>query len=599
LAILSVIPLFCAVALGTYLMSERVKELRQFNSFKDLMVLANGLAEVNEANNAELSNAWGWTPTAVSENGIEVVQKIREKWAENGRTLDEDYARMVGIRNRLDMSKYDPRLQTILDDVDAVKSKMAARRQMMHQTIDYELILEPYDNLKNAIQAIYPALLNETSDKRLAQELTAYNLYLDYHAACVQYVGVMIWAHQIPVLSANGYARYEGHYRESETLLKHFRNIAPPDIVKQVDAILMDARGRWVDEKAKSFLNTGEKFHDFNVHREVGVEFKEKGEGRNVDLGKIMEIMRLDIMRYTTDRIAQLEFNRNVTIALIALAIAITVGCTLYFGRSVSRLIVGITEGIAKGAIEVFTAAQQITEASENLARGAAAQATSVEGTLTMIERIRAMTQGTREQTRKAAGIIQENSKMAEDSERTMKSMNQSMRRIADNSTETKKILSTMTNIAAQSNILALNAAIEAARLGAQGAAFAVVADEVRLLAQRSAVASRETESLVENSSQCIEQGSEAAGLANESFTKVLASTVKVSECIVRIDEDANKQAEAVAEIDQAANAVSDNTQQNAASAEECAASAHVLNEQARSLRRFVSQLESIVRGSK
>ena len=578
---------------------ERVKELRQFNSFRDLMNLANALAVVNEANNAELGNAWCWTPTAVSENGIEVVQKIRETWAQNGRTLDEAYTRMVGIRNQLDLEKYDPRLRSILDELDAVKSKLPARRQAMRQTTDYELILQAYTELKNGIQAIYPALLNETSDKRLAQELTAYNLYLDYHAACVQYVGVMIWAHQIPVLSANGYARYESHYLESETLLKHFRNIAPPGIVKQVDDILTDPRGRWVAEKAKSFLNTGDKFHDFSVHREVGVEFKEKGEARNVDLANIMEVMRIDIMSYTTARIAALEFRRNVTIALIALAIAFTVVCTLYFGTPVSRHIAGITEGIAKGAVQVFTAAQQITEASENLARGAAAQATTVGGTLTMIERIREMTQGTREQTRTASNIIRENSKVAEDSERTMKSMSQSMTRIADNSIETKKILSTMTNIAAQSNILALNAAIEAARLGTQGAAFAVVADEVRLLAQRSAAASRETESLVENSSQCIERGSEAAGLANQSFGRVLASTVKVSKCIVSIDEAANKQAEAVAEINQSANAVSDNTQQNAASAEECAASAHVLNEQARSLRMYVSQLEAIVRGSR
>ena len=35
--------------------------------------------------------------------------------------------------------------------------------------------------------------------------------------------------------------------------------------------------------------------------------------------------------------------------------------------------IVGITEGIGKGAIQVFGAAQQITEASENLARSSAA----------------------------------------------------------------------------------------------------------------------------------------------------------------------------------------------------------------------------------
>nr|WP_320146184.1 methyl-accepting chemotaxis protein [uncultured Anaeromusa sp.] len=115
--------------------------------------------------------------------------------------------------------------------------------------------------------------------------------------------------------------------------------------------------------------------------------------------------------------------------------------------------------------------------------------------------------------------------------------MNKSMLRSIDESKiveEISSMVEVIATISKQTNLLALNAAIEAARAGESGKGFGVVAEEVRKLAEASATAVGEIQSMtqaVQNTiSKLVDSSQEILGFINGTVNEDYNSFVKVGE---------------------------------------------------------------------
>ena len=236
---------------------------------------------------------------------------------------------------------------------------------------------------------------------------------------------------------------------------------------------------------------------------------------------------------------------------------------------------------IDMSAEQVSSGSEQVSTGAQALAQGATEQASAVEELSGTITEISDNAKKNAENGEMAMRQSQEAGSLVSESSKYMEEMVEAMGNISQSSQEIGRIISTIENIAFQTNILALNAAVEAARAGSAGTGCAVVAAEVRNLATKSDQAAKATKELIDHSIESVQGGNEIVKKVSDALSKTVEASNLAMGSLQEITKAVEAEAESIAQVTEGIDQISSVVQTNSAPSEESAAASEELSRQA------------------
>ncbi|MGM0610334.1 MAG: methyl-accepting chemotaxis protein [Thermodesulfobacteriota bacterium] len=285
-------------------------------------------------------------------------------------------------------------------------------------------------------------------------------------------------------------------------------------------------------------------------------------------------------------------------------------------------------EMIAKAAEEANEVSMQVSSAAEELSsqieeatKGTESQRSMTADAATAMEQMNAtvlevaknasesaeMAEGTKEKAEEGSRVVQEAISIINQVSEQASELASNMKNLESQAEGIGNIITTIEDIADQTNLLALNAAIEAARAGEAGRGFAVVADEVRKLAEKTMGATKEVATYVgsiqesaqknmqntDKTVQFIEQGTEKSNNSGAVFNEIVAMVEKTSDQVRNIATASEEQSAASEQINQSTDQINRIAAEISDSMSQSAEAIDILANLASKLKKIIEDMQS------
>ncbi len=292
-------------------------------------------------------------------------------------------------------------------------------------------------------------------------------------------------------------------------------------------------------------------------------------------------------------------------------------------GNAISTMtsnLASLLEQVQKSCAQLVSASIEIAATSNQQEATVGEFETSTARILAAVEGIATMRQELARTMENAKNVAEGTGKLADTGRTGLGNMEGTMKQLADattsissklsviseNAGNISSVVTTITKVADQTNLLSLNAAIEAEKAGEYGLGFAVVAREIRRLADQTALATTDIETMVKEMqssvtagvmemdkfSEEVKRGVKSVAEISNQLGQIIERVKEVTGQFEKVNEGTKAQAQRAEQIREAMVQLSEGAKQTSDSVKQSNEATEQLREAARALQAEVARFK-------